>query len=40
MSYPQQSESGRAMREWIVREVRPLSRRKLVEGLRQRGPMS
>jgi hypothetical protein len=24
MSYPQQTEAGRAMREWIVKEVRPL----------------
>jgi hypothetical protein len=36
MSYPQQTEAGRAMREWIVREVRPFSRRKMLEELRVR----
>ena len=36
MSYPQQTEAGRAMREWIVREIRPLSRRKMLDGLRAR----
>jgi hypothetical protein len=33
MSYPQQTEAGRAMREWIVREIRPLSRRRMIEAL-------
>ncbi len=36
MSYPQQTEAGRAMREWIVREIRPLCRRKIIEGIRAR----
>ncbi len=36
MSYPQQTEAGRAMREWIVREIRPLCRRKMIEGIRAR----
>lgn len=33
MSYPQQTEQGKAMREWIVREVKPLSRAKMLESL-------
>ncbi|MBM3288637.1 MAG: hypothetical protein FJY92_00655 [Candidatus Hydrogenedentes bacterium] len=33
MSYPQQTEQGKAMREWIVREVRPLSRTAMLETL-------
>jgi len=33
MSYPQQTEQGKAMREWIVREVKPLSRTKMLESL-------
>jgi hypothetical protein len=28
MSYPQQTPAGQAMREWIVREIRPMLRRK------------
>ncbi len=36
MSYPQQTEAGRAMREWIVREIRPLCRQKMLDGLRAR----
>lgn len=34
MSYPQQTERGQAMREAIVRDVRPLSRPRMLEGLR------
>jgi hypothetical protein len=30
MSYPQQTEAGRAMREAIVNDVRPFSRRKML----------
>jgi len=37
MSYPQQTEAGRAMREAIVNNVRPLSRRKMLAALRERG---
>ncbi|NUM53282.1 MAG: hypothetical protein HUU46_06540 [Candidatus Hydrogenedentes bacterium] len=33
MSYPQQTEQGKAMREWIVREVRPLSRARMLDAL-------
>lgn len=33
MSYPQQTPQGQAMREWIVREIRPLDRRKMLESL-------
>lgn len=33
MSYPQQTNQGKAMREWIVREVRPLSRTTMLESL-------
>ena len=36
MSYPQQTDAGRAMREWIVGEVRPFSRRRMLEALRAR----
>ncbi len=33
MSYPQQTDAGRAMRETIVNEIRPLSRRRMLEAL-------
>lgn len=33
VSYPQQTDQGKAMREWIVREVRPLSRARMLEAL-------
>jgi hypothetical protein len=36
MSYPQQTEAGRAMRESIVNDVRPFSRRKMLAELRER----
>jgi hypothetical protein len=35
MSYPQQTEAGRAMRETIVNEVRPFSRRRMLAALRE-----
>ena len=34
LSYPQQSEPGRAMRDEIVREVKPLNRERILEALR------
>ena len=34
LSYPQQSEPGKTMRDEIVRNVKPLDREKLLEGLR------
>lgn len=36
LSYPQQTDAGRAMRDWIVDEIRPLSRRKMLEALNTR----
>lgn len=36
MSYPQQTEAGRAMREAIVKDIRPFSRRKMLAALRAR----
>ncbi len=33
MSYPQDTDKGREMREFIVREVRPMSRTKMIAGL-------
>lgn len=30
MAYPQHTEQGQAMRDWIVREIRPISRRRLL----------
>jgi hypothetical protein len=33
LSYPQQTPAGQAMRETIVRDVRPLSRRQMLENL-------
>ena len=33
MSWPQQTERGREMREWIVREVQPLDRDRMLEAL-------
>lgn len=36
MSYPQQTEQGQAMREAIVRDVRPLSRQKMLNALAAR----
>ena len=35
MSYPQQTEAGRAMRESIVNDVRPFSRRRMLAALRE-----
>jgi len=37
MSYPQQTDPGRAMRESMVNDIRPFSRRKLLAALRERG---
>ncbi len=34
MSYPQQTEEGQAMREMIVREVKPIDREKMLAGLK------
>ncbi|MBN2327973.1 MAG: hypothetical protein JXR73_12535 [Candidatus Omnitrophica bacterium] len=34
ISFPQQSDAGQAMREWIVREIKPLNWKKLLEKLR------
>ncbi len=36
MSYPQQTEAGRAMREGIVNDIRPFSRHKMLAALRER----
>ena len=33
MSYPQQTDAGKAMREWIVNEIRPLNWKRLIENL-------
>ena len=33
MSYPQQTPQGQEMREWIVREVRPIGRARMIEAL-------
>jgi len=33
ISYPQESDHGRAMREWIVSNVRPLNRRRMLEAV-------
>lgn len=33
MSYPQQTPQGQAAREWIVREVRPIGRARMLEAL-------
>lgn len=33
ISYPQQTAPGQAMREWIVREIEPLDRRKMLDAL-------
>jgi hypothetical protein len=38
LSYPQQTAAGRKMREIIVEEVRPFSRRKMLEALREKHP--
>jgi hypothetical protein len=35
MSYPQQSEQGKAMREWIVDNVRPVDRARMIAATRQ-----
>lgn len=36
LSYPQDTEQGKAMRETIVRDVKPLSRRKMLKGVEER----
>jgi hypothetical protein len=33
MSYPQESDLGRAMREWIVSNIKPLDRRRMLEAI-------
>jgi hypothetical protein len=40
MSYPQESESGRTMRDWIVREVRPLNRQRMLDACRTQAARS
>ncbi len=35
ISHPQQTPEGQAMREWIVSEIKPLDRSRLLEALRQ-----
>jgi hypothetical protein len=37
MSYPQQTESGKTMREAIVNEIRPISRKKILAELNKNG---
>jgi len=37
MSYPQQTPLGQAMREWIVTEVQPVNRRRMLEALQRAG---
>lgn len=34
ISYPQQTPQGQAMREWIVDQIKPLSRRRMLEAIR------
>jgi len=36
LSAPQDTDPGRAMREWIVREVKPVSREKMLRGMARR----
>lgn len=36
LSYPQQTDEGKAMREAIVRDVKPMNRERMLEGLRNR----
>ena len=36
MSYPQQTDAGRAMREFIVNEVKPINRRQMCDALKHR----
>lgn len=38
MCYPQQTEAGRKMRETIVEEVQPFSRRQMLEAVREKHP--
>jgi hypothetical protein len=38
LSYPQESEQGRAMREWIVENVRRLDRNRMLERAREERP--
>jgi len=40
MSYAQHTDEGKAMREWIVKEVRPISRQKLRDRAREYGARS
>ena len=35
MSYKQETEEGKAMREWIVKNVRPLDRTKMLAKFRE-----
>ena len=38
ISYPQQTDLGKAMREYIVRDIKPLDRRKMLEALADQDP--
>ncbi|NCC58858.1 MAG: hypothetical protein EOM17_14735, partial [Synergistales bacterium] len=40
MSYAQHTDEGKAMRDWIVKEVRPVSRRKLLDRAGEYGARS
>jgi hypothetical protein len=40
MSYAQHTDEGKAMREWIVKEVRPVNRRKLLDRAGEYGARS
>jgi len=40
MSYPQESELGRAVREWIVREISPLNRQRMLDACQTQGARS
>ncbi|HQD05008.1 MAG TPA: hypothetical protein PLF82_09760, partial [Halanaerobiales bacterium] len=35
ISYPQATEEGQKMREWIVKNVRPVNRKKMYEAFRK-----
>ena len=37
ISYPQQTDAGKSMRDFIVQDIRSISRDKMLAGLNQKG---
>ena len=38
ISYPQETTAGKKMREWIVKDIKPINREKMVYNIREYSP--